>query len=384
MIANPLRLSRDRVFLYGTLLAAVCLVQVRFVIAQGFGDWSSFWAAGSTVGTADLLDPKRHAAWQLTHHLLTTMFPYLPGAAWFLLPVKALPLAGGYALNFVLMAVATGAAAVIAARVYRLPRSFTAVSSFAWAPSIAALATGQNSPLGLLLSMAAIAALVADSWFASGLAVGLMLYKLPYALPFIALLAVRRNGRALAVVGACAATWYFAGVAATAGDWHWPAHYADALRAYAGPDARFNAVKAISVPQLLVRAGVSQAAGILAGALLFALSLPLLRRWPVLAAASFTPLLGLALGPHTLPYDLALALPAIYYLVTHLREPLRTRFISAAYVLAPFWLLSAVLRFDVLAVICEGMVLLWLITSLHESAPEYDIRIPDTANRSQA
>lgn len=381
---NPLRLSRDRVFMYGTLLAAACLVQVRFVVAQGFGDWSSFWAAGSTVGTADLLDPKRHAAWQTAHHLLTTIFPYLPGAAWFLLPVKPLSLGAGYALNFVLMAAAAGAAALIAARVYHLARWFAVVLSFAWAPSIAALATGQNSALGLLLAMTAVAALIADSWLVSGLAAGLLLYKLPYALPFIALLVARRNGRALAVVGVCAAAWYLGGVTATAGDWHWPGHYLDALRAYTGPDARYNAVKAIGVPQLLLRAGVSQAAGMLAGAVLFVLSLPLLARSTVLAAASFTPLLGLALGPHTLPYDLALALPAIYYLATHLREPLRTRFVCAAYGLAPLWLLSAVLRFDVLAVICEGMLLLWLITSLHESAPEYDIRIADTANRGQA
>lgn len=384
MIRSPLRVSRERIFLYGALLTAACLAQVRFAVAQGYGDWSAFWAAACTVGTRDLLDPARHAHWQVAHHLLTTIFPYLPGAAWFLLPAKPLSPAAGYAVNFVLMAAATAAAAFIAARIYKISRSVSAMFAFAWAPVIAAFATGQNAPLGLLLAMMAIAGLVADSWLTCGVAVSLMLYKLPYAIPFIALLAVRRNGRALAVVAIGAGLWYVGSAAATAWDWHWAVGYAAALRSYAGPDAQFNAVKAISVPQLLSRAGLPAAAAMLAGAALFAAFLPWLSRLPILGAGSLAPLLGVAFGPHTLPYDLALALPAVYYLATHLEEPLRTRFTCAIYVLAPFWLLSGVLRFDVLAVICEGMLLVWLMKGFHESASSRHLRIPDTGNRSEA
>ncbi len=383
-MTNPLRLSRERSFLYGALLTAVCLVQVRFVVAQGFGDWSAFWAAGSTAGTNDLLDPSRHAAWQLHHHLLTTIFPYLPGAAWALFPIKHASLAAGYAINFALMALAAAAAALVSARVYRIRRDFALLYTFAWAPVIAALATGQNSPAGLLLVVCAIAALAADSWLACGLAIGVLLYKLSYALPFIALLAVRRNVRALGVVVLCAALWYLASVAATAGDWRWPVHYLAALQAYAAPDARFNAVKAIGIPQLLLRAGVPQTAAMLSGAALFAIALPLLARFSVLEAASFTPLLGMAAGPHTLPYDLALALPALYYVMTHVSEPLRTRCICSMYLIAPLWLLSGVLRFDVLAVVCDGLVLVWLLKGLHESTTRHHIRIADSRNRSEA
>jgi hypothetical protein len=384
MVAGPLRLSRERAFLYGGALASLCLVQVRFVVAQNFGDWSAFWAAAATVGTRDLLDPARHTAWQVHHHLLTTVFPYLPGAAWFLLPVKPVSLAAGYAINFFLMLSASCAAAIAAARIYGLSRAFASIAAFAWAPTIAALATGQNAPLGLLLAVYAVGGLAAGSWLATGFAVGLLLYKLPYALPFVALLVVRRQGRALGIVLLCAAAWYVLSVAATAGDWQWPVQYAHALAEYAGPDARFNAVKAISIPQLLLRAGAAPSLAMFLGAAIFVTALPLLARRPLLEAASFTPLLGLAAGPHTLPYDLAFGLPALYYLMTHLSEPVRTRVICVAYVAAPLWLLSGVLRFDVLAVVCNGLVLVWLMKGLHESTPGPDLRIADSRNRGEA
>lgn len=384
MTANPLRLSRERSFLYGGALAALCLLQVRFVVAQRFGDWSAFWAAGATAGSADLLDPQRHAAWQLHHHLLATIFPYLPGAAWLLWPLRDASLAAGYAINFVVMALATLVAAQIASRVYGIPRALAVLYAFAWAPLIAALATGQNAPLGLVLAMLAIAALAGDSWLVCGLAVGALLYKLPYALPFIALLAVRRNARALAVVAACAAAWYFTSVAATAGDWHWPVHYAHALRGYALADARFNEFKAISVPHVLFRAGVPQLAAMLCAGVLYAIALPVLARVSLLESASFVPLLGLAAGPHTLPYDVALMLPALYFVMVRAAEPLRTRAICAMYLVAPLWLLSGVLHFDILAVVCDGLFAAWLVKGWHESTSGTYIGIADSRNRSEA
>lgn len=384
MIANPLRLSRERTFIYGALLCAICLLQVKLVIAQRFGDWGAFWAAGATAGTPDLLEPSRHGAWMVHHHLLSTIFPYLPGAAWLLVPLKSAPLSLGYAVNFAVMAIAAAAAAIIASRVYSISKSVSVLFTFAWAPVIAALATGQNSPLGLLLITIAVGGIAADSWIAPGVAIGLLLYKLPYALPMLALLLLRRNWRAVAVVAGFAALWFLASVAATAGDWHWPAHYADALRAYAGPDARFNIDKAISVPQWLFRAGVPQSAAMLAGAALFLAALPILLRFSKLEAASFMPLLGLAVGPHTLPYDLALMLPALYYVMTHVPEPLRTRAVCAIYLVAPLWLLSGIIHFDVLAVVCDGLLLVWLLKGLHESTRSPYIRVADSGNRGEA
>ncbi len=297
MNAAPLRLSTERVVMYGALLTLICLAQIRFVVAQGFGDWRSFWAAGSTAGTPSLLDPHSHAIWQTAHHVPTTIFPYQPGAAWFWYPFKFMSLPAGYAINVILMAAAAIASAAIAARIYQIPTTFAVPLTLAWAPVTAALATGQNSPVGLLLSLCAILALVADSQVMSGLAVGALLYKLPYALPLIIVLLVRRKTSALAIVAACAAAWYILGAAASGGDWHWPSHYAAALQGYFAADAHHNATKAISIPSLLLRAGVPQMPALLAGAALFALSIPLLMRVSLLEAASFALLVSSGGGP---------------------------------------------------------------------------------------
>jgi len=384
VIAAPLRLSRDRVLLYGALLAAVCLVQVRFVVAQGFGDWSAFWSAGATAGTPNLLDPSKHTAWQTAHHLLTTVFPYLPGAAWFWFPFKPLSLSAGYFVNLILMAAAIVIAGGIAARVYAIRSDIATILVFAWAPVTAALATGQNSPAALVIALIAILGLSSGMPLMAGFAVGALLYKLPYALPLILLLIARRNIAALAVTFACAILWYVLSVAATAGDWNWPAHYLGALQAYFGPDARFNAVKTVGIPSLLMRAGISAPIAALAGAALFAVAVPLLVRRPLLEAAALALLAGLAASPHTLPYDLALALPALFYLVTHLAEPLRTRLICALYLIAPLWLLSGVLHFDVLAVICDGLTIAWILKGYDEPAPGTNLDIADPRNRSEA
>lgn len=381
MTALPLRLSRDRVVLYASALIVLCLVQVRFVVAQRFGDWSAFWAAGATAGTADLLDPRRHGEWLAAHHLLRTIFPYLPGAAWIWYPFRSLSLGAGYACSFVLMALAALGAALAAARAYTIPRYAAVLLTFAWAPVIAALATGQNSPLGLLLSMCAIAALVLGSPAGAGIAVGLLLYKLPYALPFVALFAVRRNFRALGVVALFAAGWYFASLAATGGDWNWPAHYLAALHGYFGADFRFNADKSLAIPAMLMRVGVAPPAALTVGALIFVAALPLLARKPLLDAASFAPLIALVCNSHTLPYDAALAVPALFYTMVTATEPLRTRLIAALYLAAPLWLLSGIWHFDILTVLCDGLALAWMVKGYYESTARSNLRIADSRDR---
>lgn len=381
MTPSPLRLSRERIVLYASVLIVLCLIQVRFVIAQHFGDWSAFWAAGATAGTPDLLDPQRHGAWLAAHHMLRTIFPYLPGAAWFWYPVRGLSLAAGYACSFALMALAAFGAAILAARAYPFPRLVAVMLTFAWAPVIAALATGQNSPLGLLLTMCAVTAAALQAPLAAGLAAGALLYKLPYAIPFVLLFAVRRDVRALAMVALCAIAWYFISVAATGGDWSWPSHYVSALHGYFGADFRYNADKSLSIPAMLMRVGVSPTLAFAAGAAIFAIALPLLARVPLLEAASFAPLIALASNSHTLPYDAALALPALFYLMTNAAEPLRTRLICALYLAAPLWLLSGVFHFDVLAVLCDGLALLWILKGYHESTARSHLRIADSRDR---
>lgn len=384
MTAAPLRISKDRAVLYGAFLILVCATQVRFVVAQGFGDWSAFWAAGATAGTPDLLNPHRHEAWQTAHHLLTTIFPYLPAAAWIFFPFKGLSLGAGYAANFAVMSALAAAAAVIAARVYAVQTQFALLMTFAWSPVMAALSTGQNSTLGLALTMCAILGITVESPIIAGLATGALLYKLPYALPFVVVFLLRKQWRALAVVSACAAVWYIASVGATAADWMWPQHYVAALDNYFAADAQHNAVKAIALPALLMRLGVGTPIAFAAGAALFAAALPAFARCSLLEAVSFAPLVGLAANPHTQPYDAVMAIPAVCFFATHAAEPLRTRVIVAFYVVAPLWMLSGVLRFDVLAVLCDVPVFLWLLKGYDESTSRPHIGLTDSGDRSQA
>ncbi len=383
MTAAPLQLSRGNTII-AVLLVLFGLQQVRWVVAQGYGDWSAFWAAGATAGTPDLLDPHKHAAWQNAHHVLTTIFPYLPGAAWLFAPSKGLSLPTGYLLNFGVMIVAAIAAATFASRIYRTPIAVSMLLILAWAPSMASLCTGQNSLLGLMFCATAIFGLAGNAPIVAGLAVGMLLYKLPYAIPFIVLLVVRRNVRALGVVIACACVWYLVSVSATAGDWHWPAHYASALQGYFNADFHANATKAVSVSGLLLRAGVPGPVALTFGALLLLVAAPLLARAPVLEAASFAPLLALAAGPHTLPYDAVLAIPALFYVFTHMTEPLRTRLMAASYVVAPVWIFTGFLHFDVLAVLCDGLALAWIVKGYNESTARGYFGIAHSGDRRQA
>jgi hypothetical protein len=377
---EPPGIAPHRVYLYGALLVVLCLAQVRLVAAQGYGDWSAFWAAGATAGTRDLLDPQRHTAWQHAHHLVPTIFPYLPGAALFLSATRTLPLPAGYAINFVLMSIAALISGLLAARLYGIRKDIAVILTFAWAPVIAAIATGQNAPLLLLFSVLAIRGFATQSSIAMGFAVGAMLYKPLYALPFIVLFLLRREWRGLGIVTACAGAWYVLSVTATAGDWSWPVHYAAAISGYVLHDFYANAGKAISIPQFALRLGVMPAAAYAAGAFLFLLALPAVARMAAVEAASVVPLIALACGPHTLPYDVTLALPAMFFFAGNAAEPLRSRIVALMYLLAPLWVLCAFVQFDILAVICIGFTAI----VLYKARPSIEVRLADIVGQKRA
>jgi hypothetical protein len=306
-----------------------------------------------------LLNPHKHADWQVAHHVPMTPFVYIPGTAWLFLPFKHLSLIEGYALNAALMFGVLICAGILCARIYGMPKWFGVLGVLAWAPSIAGVTTGQISPLGLLLSTLAILGLVQQSPLLAGAAVGLMLYKPPYAIPFILLLLVRRDWRALAIAGAFAVVWYAASVTATAGDVQWPVHYIAALQQYFAPDFAFNGGKAVSIPALLLLAHVPLWFAVLAGAIVLLSAIPLLLRRPLLEAASMTPLVGLVANPHTWPYDVVLAIPPIFYWMTRLPQQWRTKAVCALYVIAPLWFFTPILHFDVLAIVCIGLFAFW-------------------------
>jgi hypothetical protein len=355
----PLALSTERVVLYACGLTLLCLAQIKLVLNQHFGDWTVFWSAGATAGTEHLLNPHKHADWQAAHQLPLSPFVYLPGAAWLFLPFKHMSVLQSYGVNAAIMFAVLIVAGVICARIYTLPRWFAILAVLAWAPAIAGVTTGQISPLGLLLSALVILALVERRPLLAGAAAGLLLYKPPYAIPFLLLFIVRREWRAVAAAAAVAVVWYAASVTATGGDAAWPIHYARTVQAYFGPDFAFNGGKAVSIPALLLRAHAPLWIATAVALVVFFSAIPLLIRRPIAEAASMTPLLGLMANPHTWPYDVALALPALFYLMKRLPERRRTAIVCALYLIAPLWFFTPILQFDVLAIICIGLFAYW-------------------------
>jgi len=352
----PLRIGSERVRLYGVGLFLIGLAQLRVVGSEGrFWDWPDFQIAGLTVGTRALLDPVARAAWGSAHNVATTAFAYMPGYAWLLYAPARLPLAWGFALNAIVMLAVCFMAARLAARVYSLERSFTLLTILAWAPTTAAILTGQNSPIGLLLWLLTTIALADGRDAAAGVFAGLLLYKPTYAIPLGLLLLFRRNWTAIGVAALCGIGWYAASALAAGNDWLWPGIYLRSLGGYVGSDFAYNAPKAVSLPGLLMRAGVSSGSAFAVGIVLLIAAAWRARKRPIVEAMSALAIVGVATSPHAWPYDAVLALPAIFWLIAKVAEPVRTRWVAGMYAVAPTWLLAHLLGGDLLAVPVLGL-----------------------------
>lgn len=332
---NPLRISLDRIWIYGACCALV--VSLPFLALRWFPkvaylyDFACFWSAGATAGTRTLTDPDALNAWAHRHGMIAQPFSYLPGFAWAYAPLSRVNPLAGLAIEEALMAALFVAAALIAARIYGYNRWFCIAATLAWAPAINSIEVGQNAGLALVFVLATTWALREKRDAAAGLAAGLLLYKPTVALPMLLLLVVRRQWRALGVSTACAAGWYFVSVAASGGDWRWPAAYAHTMAWWLPMDFLAGSVKAFSLPTLLMAAGASLATASVVAAAIWLVALPVATRSPLLEAASMMPLVGLAASVHAWPYEAALALPAIFYAMGALREPPRTALLAAAY-----------------------------------------------------
>jgi len=105
--------------------------------------------------------------------------------------------------------------------------------------------------------------------------------------------------------------------------------------------------------------GTPHALAFVAGLALLIAGLVRMARVPALEAASMASLVGLAASPHAWPYDAAVALPAIFWAMTGIAEPWRTRIIVLAFAIAPLWLASNIIHFDLLAIPIIGAAVLW-------------------------
>jgi hypothetical protein len=341
----PLRIAPRRFWLWGLVFALTSAAVISSTPWARYVDFPQFWAAGRTVGTPDLLDPARHAAWEMAHGVPVDTFPYPPGAAWLFAPFATSTMGPGFWLEAAAMTVALVVAGLLGARAFGLDWRVALMAAFAWGPCMASVSLGQNATLALALVLLATEGLRRDNDWLAGLAAGLLLYK-----PTVALAAVP------------AIVWYFIRVAAPAGDWGWPGTLWAALGDWYRTSTAFNASKATSIPGLLVGHGVPEAIGYGLALVVLALSIPRLLRAPLVEAAAGATLVGLVVSPHSLMYEGALALPILLWAISDrgIAEPARTRLILAAYVAGLAWMPTMALGLSSVAVVALAATAIWI------------------------
>lgn len=359
-----LPVTLDRAFVYGAICALVA--SIPFIVLPWFheaayhGDLAVYWSAGANAGSQALTDVAQLFAWQRAHGLSPQPFLYLPAFAWLYAPLRHLSPIAALVIAELAMTAVFILAALIAARTYRLNSWFCIAAVLAWGPAVNSIEVGQNIGLALTLVFATCWALLARREVLAGVAAGLLLYKPSVALPILLLLLIRAQWRALIVSFLCAGAWYFAGVAASGGDWLWPATYGHTMAWWLPLDFKTGSARAFTIPTLLMTRGVSFTAASVVGLTILLAALPLARRAPAVEAASMMPLVGLTASVHAWPYEAALALPALLYSMATFRDPWRTRLICIIY---PAMALALITRYGTfaLATLCVTGTALWFI-----------------------
>jgi hypothetical protein len=142
-----------------------------------------------------------------------------------------------------------------------------------------------------------------------------------------------------------------------------------------GPDYASNRFKTVSLPGVLILAGMTARTAIVVGVALLVASLVWLKgkQVGIVQAASLAGLIGVATSGHAWAYDAAMALPALWWVVGEVSEPWRTRAVVGAYVVAPVWMASHELRVDPLAVVVIGGAL-WLTVTAKAKSERDELR----------
>ena len=332
-----------------------------WAVQHGCGDWRVFVSAGSLAGTHALVSPVD--AWRT--------FVYLPATAWAFAPFAGMPLPVSFCVNGVVMLCCAALAGALAARTYGLGVRAACAAFVLWPPVIyAAAIIGQNAPFGLLLAQLSIAGFALRSPALTAIPIGLLLYKPTYALPLIALLLLRRRVGELGIVAAAGVAWYAGSVAATGGDWGWPAATLRLIASYAPGDFAVNGPFAVGLPGLMMLAGIGVPTVCAVCLGVAAAAAVALQRAGPLEAASAASLVGVALSPHAWAYDAALAAPMIAFAASRGEEPLRTRALVVLATVAPLFVVSHQLGFDPLGLVLVGGTLMWIARRLRRAAAD--------------
>jgi hypothetical protein len=256
------------------------------------------------------------------------------------------------------------AAGLVGSRLYGVNPWFGVAAVLFWAPSVAAIETGQNIGIALFLIFFTGWALVNRRPAFAGAALGMLLYKPTIAIPLLLLMVVRREWRVLQSAAAVAVVWYVACIVASGGDWLWFRTYLGTMAWWLRLDFAAGSSKAFTIPTLLMAAGANLQWATVAGIAVLALSLAALKRARVVEAVSMAPLIGLAASLHSWSYEAALMLPAVFFAATTLREPQRTALFASSYVAVA---LALPLKHGslVLAAFCIGGAGAWIWAAYH-------------------
>ena len=356
-----------RVRLWVSMAAIAAWLPLLGISARGWLDFSAFYAAGALAFEPQVLDLASVASFQEAHRLPNTPFLYPPTLAIVYAPLATLPYELAAALHLVAQAAFLLAAAVLGGHVFGIPRRWAVVGTLAWSPAAAAVISGQNSAVLLLLTIVSAWALVRGSGghLLAGFAIGFATYRPHLGLPLLGLALWRRVWYALAVATATIAIQYTLGAVATGGQLDWPARWLSTIAAETANDFHSIGWQAVGLPGILGRLSVGGSAlgspvgpaliGYLVGLLLIVSALGSLRRWDAPRAVALTCALALFAGPRGFVYDGTMLLPAIAILARDGAArgwPWGYRWLLASgYGLALIWPLGGVVGVNPLAIV---------------------------------
>lgn len=303
------------------------------------GDYPAFHAAGDVVRespglSADVLyDPAVQAEAQAPYRAEPDGQLYFAYPAFFVVPYVAMSALGfttGYLVHTGLMAALLGIALWLIRPCSRIVRDhflevFTA--SLTFFPVFRGVTGGQNTALSILLVAVVWRMLHDDREGMAGLAVGLLLFKPPFALPFLGVLLLTRRWTAAGASLLTASGLY--GLATLVTDPGWPGPWVDALRFLDEFDTPFNVTNFVSVPGFAEAVfGIdSTLASIVGYGVASALALAISLAWwrasrsdsersvPVGQLVVTTAVVGVLISPHALYYDAGLLVLAGILLV---------------------------------------------------------------------
>ena len=201
-----------RAFLAATIvLHAWMFFSLRRQIVTGYPDFTIFYTAGKCVNEGrgrQLYDLETQFAFQrsfapeVKHRENALPFNHPPFEALLFVPLAGLPYVTAYLVWAVFnIALILGFWTLLRPRLPSLHNFLPALpllAMFAFFPVIMALLQGQDSILLLFLYGLAFSSLAAGRAFVAGLCLGLALFKFQLVLPFVVVLLVRRQWKAVA------------------------------------------------------------------------------------------------------------------------------------------------------------------------------------------